>query len=469
MRRILLALCTRRSLLARTFLPTALILVLCVGSIALYTHWRTQQAFQGYVTARQGQVLTNRGRVLAAGVRRVYRREHSWNAVQRLLKDQALADEARLIVIVRGRVVADSSNLAVGQRISPPPDAVVVPLARTALGTLLGRIALIPTNTNPAAQDRFLAGVDSGLIIAGLGGLACALVLAFLNARRLARPLIAITHAAGRMAAGDLGQRVPVGDTATEVETLARTFNQMANSLDEAQRQRRMLIADIAHELRTPLTGIRGYLEAIQDGAIEPTPAVIGSMHEEAMLLSELMRDLQDLALADAGKLSLHLETHDLQPLLDGAVASQAATAAERGIDLRTEPPATPLPSIRADSVRLGQVLRNVIANALLHTPPDGSVVVGAASHDRHVRITVRDTGRGIPPEHLPHIFERFYRADPSRDRNTGGAGIGLSIARGIVLAHAGEIAVDSVVGRGTEFQITLPIDPQDQVTCSIQ
>ena len=220
---------------------------------------------------------------------------------------------------------------------------------------------------------------------------------------------------------------------------------------------RRAQTADIAHELRTPLTSVQGYLEAIQDGAIAATPAVIESMHEEVLLLGGLMGDLQDLALAEAGQLSLHRIVQPLAPLVEQAVVMQAVAAGERGVALVMLPPVAPLPPVAVDAPRISQVLRNLVANALVHTPSGGSVTLSVVGQAQSVAILVRDTGQGIGPEHLPHIFDRFYRADPSRDRATGGAGIGLSVARGIVQAHGGTIEVQSVVGQGTEFTITLP------------
>ncbi|HVA92297.1 MAG TPA: HAMP domain-containing sensor histidine kinase, partial [Chloroflexota bacterium] len=252
-------------------------------------------------------------------------------------------------------------------------------------------------------------------------------------------------------------QRVAVPATGDEVAVLASAFNHMATSLEETRRLRRAQTADIAHELRTPLTSVRGYLEAIQDGAVAATSAVIASMHEEVLLLDGLMSDLQDLALAEAGQLSLHRTSHSLEPLLERAAAMQAVAARARGITLRVLPSVAPLPPMAVDAPRLSQVLRNLIANSLVHTPAGGSVALSVRGEGNWVDILVCDTGRGIAPEHLPHLFERFYRADPSRDRATGGAGIGLSVARGIVQAHGGTITVSSVVDQGTDFHIRLP------------
>jgi two-component system sensor histidine kinase BaeS len=175
--------------------------------------------------------------------------------------------------------------------------------------------------------------------------------------------------------------------------------------------------------------------------------------------LSLLVNDLQDLALADAGALSLHPHRQALAPILEQAVAAQQATAAARQITLAMQ--AAPTLEAPVDALRLGQVLRNLLANALVHTPTGGQVTLAAQQAAGSVLILVRDSGKGIAPEHLPHIFDRFYRADPSRDRTTGGAGIGLSVARSIVAAHGGKITVESIVDAGTTFRIILPVEQQ--------
>ena len=449
----------RRSLLVQFFAPTALILILCVGAIAVVTHLRTQQAFGSYVTAQRAQGLTTRSRVLAVTIRLLYTQDGNWTSTQQFLEDQAANVHARLEVEAdSGTVVADSGHTEVGHAFVPSANAIVVPIRGRLVPRKLGELALIPEAGSSQAQQDFLASVDSGLLLIGLGALSAALALAFFSVRRVTVPLNAMTSAAARLAGGDLTQRVPALGTGDQVAVLAAAFNQMAASLEENQRMRRAQTADIAHELRTPLTSVQGYLEAIQDGAIAATPVVIDSMHEEVLLLGGLMGDLQDLALAEAGQLSLHRIVQPLAPLLEQAVVMQTVMARDRGVALVMLPSVVPLPPIAVDAPRIRQVLRNLIANALVHTSAGGSVTLGIVGGVRSVSILVRDTGQGIEPEHLPHIFDRFYRADPSRARATGGAGIGLSVARGIVQAHRGTIDVRSVVGQGTEFTITLPM-----------
>jgi signal transduction histidine kinase len=229
----------------------------------------------------------------------------------------------------------------------------------------------------------------------------------------------------------------------------------MADSVGAAEQLRRQMVSDIAHELRTPLTNIRGYLEAVRDGVLAAEPGVIDSLHEEAMLLNRLVADLQELALAEAGQLTLAR-----QPVAVAEVVEKAAGALRPllagGPALRVELP-DDLPPVSADPERLGQVLRNLLTNAQHHTPAGGEIVVAAQTTGDAVEVSVRDTGSGIAPEHLPYVFERFYRADPARARATGGAGLGLAIVKQLVEANGGQVRVSSAAGRGTTFAFTLP------------
>jgi signal transduction histidine kinase len=273
--------------------------------------------------------------------------------------------------------------------------------------------------------------------------------------RRIVRPIEALTHAARRMEAGDLAQRV---DTASrdEIGALAQAFNAMAQRLAHTETLRRHLVNDVAHELRTPLTNIRCQLEAVQDGLLTPGRETLESLHHEVMLLSRLVDDLQDLALAEAGQLRLDRTAVPVAALMATAAASLAPQAAARGVSLTSAPVAADL-QVQADPQRLGQVLRNLIVNAITHTPAGGSIAIAAQSAPAQVAISVTDTGTGIAAEHLPHIFERFYRTDRSRTRATGGAGLGLAIVRQLVETQGGRVSVDSVVDRGSTFTVMLP------------
>lgn len=279
--------------------------------------------------------------------------------------------------------------------------------------------------------------------------------------QRLARPIHALTAAVQRMEAGDRTARVSMkGRRQDEVGRLAHAFNAMAASMEENERQRQAMVSDIAHELRNPLTNVRGYLEGVQDGLVPLDDALVASLLEESTLLGRLVDDLQDLALADAGRLPLHPEPLDAALFVEQVAAAHRAAATAAGVTITAVGAATPgAVSISADPGRLRQALGNLVGNALRYTPPGGRVTLSAAAGaDGRATLTVADTGTGIAAEHLPHIFDRFYRADVSRSRDTGGRGLGLAITRHLIEAHGGTIEADSTEGAGTTFTIRLPL-----------
>jgi two-component system OmpR family sensor kinase/two-component system sensor histidine kinase BaeS len=304
------------------------------------------------------------------------------------------------------------------------------------------------------------------------------LLLAVFFAQRLSRPLRDITRAAQQLAGGQLDvqvRRAPI----RELDTLAQAFNAMARSLEQADKQRRQMTADIAHELRTPLTIIKGRLEGLQDGVYSPTPEEVDRLLGETALLERLIEDLRLLALAEAGQLPLYREPLDARDLLESARLAFAGQAASQGVALHIEA-AGALSQIDADPQRMAQVLANLVANALRYTPEGGSITLRVSSEfkvmsselavysadtqnsklktQNSVVFQVSDTGRGIAPEDLPHVFDRFYRADRSRARGSGGAGLGLAITRQIVVAHGGQIWAESELGHGTTISIALPV-----------
>jgi len=307
-----------------------------------------------------------------------------------------------------------------------------------------------------AAQWDFMSAVNWGMLLAaGAAGLA-AVVLTLVLSRRILHPLAQLTGAAQHLKAGDLSKRVNITPKG-EIGELARAFNAMAETLSRNETLRQTMVSDIAHELRTPLTNIRGYIEGIQDGVLEADPSTIELIHEEVIWLNRIISDLQELALAEAGQLRFSKQETAIDDLLESAVMKYQPRARSAGITLKADIPYR-MPSVFADSKRTSQIIRNLISNAIKYTPAGGSVTVTAAAHLKHIEVRVTDTGTGIAPEHLPYIFERFYRVDPSRSRDTGGAGLGLAIVKHLVEAQAGVIRVHSEVGKGSTFTFTLPI-----------
>jgi two-component system OmpR family sensor kinase/two-component system sensor histidine kinase BaeS len=301
--------------------------------------------------------------------------------------------------------------------------------------------------------------VFQGVLSAMLGLAAILFGLATVFAGRISTPLRRITDAAQRLSAGDMQVRVP-RHMVREIDELSGTFNRMAEALVQADEQRRQLTADVAHELRTPLSIIKGRLEGIQDGIYRADDAQISGLLDEVALLERLIEDLRLLALADAGQLPIFPEPVDAARLLADTCRSFTHQAEERGVQLCVEVH-EPLPECNADPQRIAQVFGNLVSNALRYTPAGGSVTLYACAQEdgSAIAFAVSDTGKGIAPDELPHIFDRFWRADRSRTRSSGGAGLGLAITRRIVEAHGGRIWAESEPGRGTTVHFVLPTD----------
>lgn len=292
------------------------------------------------------------------------------------------------------------------------------------------------------------------VIVAALVILVLTVTVTGLAARRVVRPLSAITRAAERMTAGDLAARAEVrGDD--EIGRLAGAFNAMAARRERLEDQRTAMVSDVAHELRTPVSNIRGWLEAAEDGLAEPDAAFVGSLLEEATVLSHLIGDLQDLSAAEAGELRLHPEPLDVEELLRQVAAAHRPAAEQAGVTLALET-ASAL-ALHADPVRMRQSVGNLVGNAIRHSPPGATVTLRARGAPGAVEIAVADAGDGIAPEHLDHVFDRFWRAEKSRSRRAGGRGLGLAIVRRLVEAHGGTVTVQSRPGAGATFTIRLP------------
>ena len=281
-------------------------------------------------------------------------------------------------------------------------------------------------------------------------------LLVSLTSRRMLRSVRTLTSAARRMGGGDLSQRVPA-EGRDEIGELARTFNAMADGLESAERQRRNMVADAAHELRTPLSNIRGYVEAVRDGVLESDPETLATIHQQVLYLTDLVDDLRLLAETEASDFGLNREPGSLFEIVRTSVEGVRARAEARGVVLEIDLPAES-PSLEFDRTRISQVVGNLLDNAIRHTPPGGTVTASVCVRPAVATVSVADTGEGIPAEITPFVFERFYRVDPSRSRSTGGAGLGLTIARQLVEAHGGSIRVQSAAGEGTTITFDLPL-----------
>jgi signal transduction histidine kinase len=336
-------------------------------------------------------------------------------------------------LMVSGVPIRDARGTVVGDLVFLPPmanDSVAVPNAATRRADLRRRIWITA-------------------LAASLAAAAAALLLAGPIVRRIRR----LATAATQVGAGNFATRVDAG-AGDELGDLGRSFNQMAERLDQAETHKRNLVGDVAHELRTPLTNLMGLVEAMQDGLRTPDPTTLGVLGREIGLLAALVNELQDLSLAESGQ--LHLDLRHIDAAEAAREAVDAIRSSSNGVVL--EPPA---PSVSATAIadprRLAQVFRNLLANAVAHTPAGGRVAVSVTQRSGRVFIAVADSGRGIPRAHHALIFERFHRVDPSRDRASGGMGLGLALVRQLVQAMGGSVTVASEVGKGSTFTVELP------------
>jgi signal transduction histidine kinase len=319
--------------------------------------------------------------------------------------------------------------------------------------------ALLLGGTNDTPVEEFGQTLLYSLLAAGVVATAAAALASLFVSRRFVEPLRYVLAATSRIASGRYGERVPVRD-ADELGELSQSFNAMARALEEAERRRMEVISDVSHELRTPLSTLRGYVEGLAEGVVEPSQETWTLLYAEFERLGRLVDDLRRLSRAEAGQLDLSMAPMAPAEAVRLAVGGMLPLFDEKGVELKSAVPGD-LPSVLADVDRVVQILSNLLSNALRHTPDGGRVVVEAEARGDEVNFEVTDTGTGIAPEHLERIFERFYRVDKSRSRGEarGGSGTGLAISRALVEAMDGRIWVESPgLGEGATFAFTLPI-----------
>ena len=396
-------------------------------------------------------------------------RTGTWSGVEKLLSTQytvlinnqmivrhtsliggcfSLADE-------NGRVIVCRGEDRVGTTLSAEEIAAGIPIIddeQHRIGTLL--IAVKDSLLGPE-EETFLASAKRSALLGGGIASGVALLLAIFLISQVLSPLRLLTRATERIAHGDLSQRVAL-KARDEFGRLGKSFNRMIENLQRSETIRQTMTADIAHELRTPVTIIQGNLEAILDGIYTPDAKTIAPIYEETLHLGHLIDDLRDLALAEAGELRLDKEPTDLAALVSQVVET-VNSSLEGGPQLSSTS-AKGLPTVTLDPKRIRQVLANLLSNAVRFTPEEGEVHVEVVHGDEGVEVRVTDTGPGIPPEDLPHLFERFYRGDRARSRASGGSGLGLAIAKQWVEAHGGMIRAENAEGGGARFTIRLPI-----------
>jgi signal transduction histidine kinase len=452
------------SLQFRLLISFVLVILVAIGTVSIFVLRNTGNELEEF-DARTERIQTERTETVLTYYYAL--NNQSWDGVQTVVEQIGASEGLHIVVTDAGGItVADSQGGALGKQyktsaigtklllLSPPPMGGII-IGQQPQQTIIGNLYINPENALTLTTS-LAATINRFLIWGGLLAIAIALVLTLILSRRISSPVKTLTNTARKLGRGDLSQRVDIKGKG-EIAELAQAFNSMADNLERDEKLHQELVADTAHELRTPLTNLRGYLEAIKDDVIKPDATTINSLYEEATLLTRLVDDLQELALADASQLKLVQQPENISAVINQAIISFQSQTNEKGLQLLPDIPEN-LPPVNIDSHRIGQVLHNLIANAVTHTPQGGVVTVSARELGNYIEISVSDTGEGIPQEELPNIFERFYRVDKSRSRRTGGSGLGLTIAKRLVEAHGGTISVQSEPGKGSHFAFTVPV-----------
>jgi signal transduction histidine kinase len=306
----------------------------------------------------------------------------------------------------------------------------------------------------------FLITLFIALIVAALAATVTSLAISLFVARRITGPLQQMTEASERISAGHYAERIEVAPVHArdELGKLAASINALAVALEQTERRRLEVVGNVAHELRTPIATLEGYLEGLLDGVIEPNPSTFAMLHTEAGRLRRLVEDLQELSRAEARQIPLSLQPVASQHLVHSALEPLEGQFVEKGLQLHVLVPEG-LPKVMADQSRAVQILTNLLVNALRYTPAPGRVEVAASCEAGMIAFRVSDSGVGLSPEQLDHIFARFYRVDKSCSRTFGGSGVGLTIAQSLAQAMGGEIRAESPgLGQGSSFTLTLPL-----------
>lgn len=461
-----------------------LVVLVSVGILAYLTNQNTTTQFQQYIqtgsTTYTQRVVNN--------LAQYYDQGKGWSGVQEILLASLRTNSDRLVLAdSSGKIIGDTANQSIGKPSSSlgSSDGNPIQVAGQTVGTLyldlsgmmgsgrgyMGGRGMMsgsssqtatPTASIQPAEGTFLSRINNYIWIAGIIAVVVALLLGILLTRQITRPLRSLTSGAAHISKGDLSYRVKVHAN-DEIGNLAKSFNEMAIKLDNSEQSRRRLVSDVAHELRTPLTIIQGTVDGIADGVFQLDKEHLDSIREQTVLLTHLVNDLRDLSLAESGQLKLERLFTDLVDLVRKKLTQFEVSARQKNVRLILKTQSA-IASINIDAKRLEQVMGNLLSNAIRHTPEGGQITVSMKTREnnfgkRSLIISVTDTGEGIPAENLLHIFERFYRVETSRSRSEGGVGLGLAIVKQMVLAHGGQVWVESQTGQGSTFYFSLPYE----------
>ena len=470
----------------------AFLLVTLIGTLLVYTiiSWATRNEFDLYTT-RSNQAWAEQ---LSADLADYYTANQSWDGVEAVLLSGLEAQPtpgmmgngmghghmqgrqttagmmmqmgSRLILAdANGLVINDTSGQKTGSRLSDQDLSNGIEIISD--GQQVGTLIAVSANSSNALTlaGQFIRNVNRSILRAAAISAAAALIIGAILFVQITSPVRKLHKAANSIAAGDFEPRVDV-HSQDDLGQLGNAFNLMAKSLEDSMLQRRMMVADVAHELRTPRTAMQGTLEAIKDGVLPMDDEQVNALYSETMLLNRLVGDLKLLSLADAGQLTLDKASTDVAYLIHQVVDRARTQAEQKNVQLETHIQPD-LPEVELDPDRITQVMNNLIGNALRYTNPGGVITVSAALvGGRSLRVSVSDTGIGIPADQLPFIFDRFYRVDKSRTRVSGGSGLGLAIVKHLIEMHGGTIKAESPLGSdptgrlyGTSISFVIPAE----------
>ncbi len=453
-----------RSLFAKITLAFVLVSLVGAGLAVLIIQQRTRTAFDRFLFDQNIEQV-------AAALADYYQAQGGWGNLESVLVQipdtnpgrpdnhplDGRGDVVRLPYLladvdgrlVYGRLPNDQQTVSSAELRTGIP----IEVDGNTVGYLLSARALVDWERS-SPQGIFLSTINQAILIGAIGAMLVSLVLGGLLARSLTSPLHALAEATRRVAQGALGIQVPVRSN-DEIGQLTGSFNRMSADLEQSNRLRKQMTADIAHDLRNPLSILLGYTEALSDGKLSGTTEIFDTMHNSAGQLSRLVDDLRTLSLADAGELPIQPQATPPAAMLERARQSYSAKAEAQGVALQVSA-AEDLPTVNVDPERMAQVLGNLVSNALRYTPTGGLIELSANQEGKQVLLRVRDNGAGIAPQDLPNVFNRFYRGDTSR-QNNGDAGLGLTIAKSLVTAMGGQIGVESHLGEGATFTMRFP------------
>lgn len=446
-----------RSITLKLILSFLFISLVSILLIVIFIRYTTDREFRRFT-------VINDRTTLMGTLQDYYVTHDSWNGIEHaelFMRFPAPTDNpppkpnnALTVTDQFGKVIRAGSNFNVGDTLPANEFQGGTPILVE--GQTVGYLIFSPPPFDENSPERnFLTRTTQLLIYSALATIAIALLLGILLSRNLTSPIRELTQATHAVSQGDLSQQVPIRSN-DELGELGKAFNKMSAELSRSVNARRQMTADIAHELRTPLSLILGHAEAVHDGVLPPTPENFEIIREEAARLEHLVNDLRILSLADAGELTISLQTVEPERLLREVASLYQYQTQRKNITLDLEIN-SPLSTIEVDPGRMTQVLTNILDNALRHTAEGGRIIIAAKQAQDQIEISIHDSGPGITAEDINRIFERFYRTDSSRQREGGGSGLGLAIARSIVQAHGGRIKAENEAGQGLKIVITLP------------